>query len=266
MPACARCMIGSTRAGDSPDPPRHVCVCCSCWPSWPRRSPRCCPPPAATTPAPRGGHETTTVRGAYHVHSVASDGTGSIDEIAAAAARAGLQFRHPHRSRRRHARAGTAALSIGRAVHRGRRGEHERRAPRRARRAALALSAGGRAEAVLEDVHRLAAWASPRTPDRRARRCGGRDWTAPIDGLEWLNADSEWRDEFLGVARPATADLCAAARARRLTATLDRPTAGARQVGRAHGVREGWSDWPAPMRTRASDSGSRPSPTRKAGT
>jgi hypothetical protein len=33
-----------------------------------------------------------TVRGAFHVHSQRSDGTGTIDEIAAAAARAGLQF------------------------------------------------------------------------------------------------------------------------------------------------------------------------------
>ena len=50
------------------------------------------PAPAAATPAPtwRGG--TLTVRGAYHVHSSRSDGTGSIDEIAAAAARSGLQF------------------------------------------------------------------------------------------------------------------------------------------------------------------------------
>ena len=32
------------------------------------------------------------VRGAYHVHSSRSDGTGTVDEIAAAAARAGLQF------------------------------------------------------------------------------------------------------------------------------------------------------------------------------
>src|ERR671913_443690 len=32
------------------------------------------------------------IRGAYHVHSTTSDGTGSLDEIAAAAARAGLKF------------------------------------------------------------------------------------------------------------------------------------------------------------------------------
>ena len=33
-----------------------------------------------------------TARGAYHVHSRASDGTGTIEEIAAAAEAAGLQF------------------------------------------------------------------------------------------------------------------------------------------------------------------------------
>ena len=32
------------------------------------------------------------VKGAYHVHSERSDGTGTSDDIAAAAARAGLQF------------------------------------------------------------------------------------------------------------------------------------------------------------------------------
>src|SRR5438045_101386 len=40
----------------------------------------------AATPPPE------IVYGGYHVHSVISDGTGTVDEIAAAAARAGLQF------------------------------------------------------------------------------------------------------------------------------------------------------------------------------
>ena len=46
-------------------------------------------PPAArhTEPPPP-----STVRGAFHVHSNRSDGSGSVDEIAAAAGRAGLQF------------------------------------------------------------------------------------------------------------------------------------------------------------------------------
>ena len=43
-------------------------------------------PPAAPAGAP------PSVRGAYHIHSRASDGTGTIPDIAAAAARAGLQF------------------------------------------------------------------------------------------------------------------------------------------------------------------------------
>ena len=40
------------------------------------------------TPAPAGA----VVRGAYHIHSQRSDGSGTVDSIAAAAARAGLQF------------------------------------------------------------------------------------------------------------------------------------------------------------------------------
>ncbi len=43
-------------------------------------------PAAATLAAP------AVVRGAYHIHTERSDGTGTIEEVAAAAARAGLQF------------------------------------------------------------------------------------------------------------------------------------------------------------------------------
>ena len=41
------------------------------------------------------------------------------------------------------------------------------------------------------------------------------DWSAPIDGLEWLNADSEWRDEgrWATDARVARLSLTAARRA-----------------------------------------------------
>jgi hypothetical protein len=41
--------------------------------------------PTASPPA-------STVRGAFHIHSSRSDGSGDVDVIAAAAARAGLQF------------------------------------------------------------------------------------------------------------------------------------------------------------------------------
>jgi len=40
-----------------------------------------------TPPPPR-----TVVPGAYHVHTTRSDGTGTADQVAAAAARAGLRF------------------------------------------------------------------------------------------------------------------------------------------------------------------------------
>jgi hypothetical protein len=47
-------------------------------------------PPAARTLQP--DPPPTVVLGGYHVHSNRSDGSGTVDEIAAAAARAGLTF------------------------------------------------------------------------------------------------------------------------------------------------------------------------------
>jgi len=46
--------------------------------------------PPRTVPAPAGA--ATTIRGAFHIHSNRSDGSGSLEDIAAAASRAGLQF------------------------------------------------------------------------------------------------------------------------------------------------------------------------------
>src|SRR5215207_4435579 len=46
-------------------------------------------PPGTRRTAPP---PSTTVRGAFHIHSERSDGSGSVDAIAEAAARAGLQF------------------------------------------------------------------------------------------------------------------------------------------------------------------------------
>ena len=36
---------------------------------------------------------------------------------------------------------------------------------------------------------------SRRILDRRSRNCRWTAWDAPVDGIEWLNADSEWREE-----------------------------------------------------------------------
>jgi hypothetical protein len=138
----------------------------------------------------------TSIPGAFHVHTVRSDGTGTLDEIAAAAARAGLRFvvfadhgdgtRVPEPPAYRHGVLCLDAVEIntsdGHLV-------------------AVGLDAptpyplAGRAEEVLADIHRFGGTAvlahpdSPR-PDLR--------WGAPglpFDGIEWLNADSEWRDE-----------------------------------------------------------------------
>src|SRR5262245_50531320 len=46
------------------------------------------PPATRQTAAPPA----STVRGAFHIHSNRSDGSGSVDAIAAAAAQSGLQF------------------------------------------------------------------------------------------------------------------------------------------------------------------------------
>ena len=63
---------------------------------------------------------------------------------------------------------------------------------------------------VIEDVHRLGGFGIAAHPDRRGASLRWQEWDAPIDGLEWINADSEWRDEArLPIAR-AIADICAA--------------------------------------------------------
>jgi hypothetical protein len=54
---------------------------------------------------------------------------------------------------------------------------------------------GGEARDVLEDVKRLGGFAIAAHPDSAKAELGWSEWDAPIDGLEWLNGDSEWRNE-----------------------------------------------------------------------
>ncbi len=136
-----------------------------------------------------------TIAGAVHVHSTRSDGTGSIDEIAAAARRAGLRFvvitdhgdasRPPDPPQYRHEVLVIDAVEIS---------------TNQGHLIALDLPAapyplGGEARDVVEDVRRLGGFAiaaHPESPKRELR------WTAreaPIDGIEWINLDSAWRDE-----------------------------------------------------------------------
>ena len=53
----------------------------------------------------------------------------------------------------------------------------------------------GEARDVLEDVHRLGGFGIAAHPDSPKAELQWRDWNVAVDGLEWLNVDSEWRDE-----------------------------------------------------------------------
>jgi hypothetical protein len=136
------------------------------------------------------------VAGAYHVHSVRSGGTGTIDEIAAAAAAAGLRFvvltdhgdgtRPPDPPAYRHGVLVIDAVEIstdaGHVVALG-----------LASPAPYPLAGGARD--VIDDIHRLGGVAVIAHPDSPKPDLRWRAQGVPFDGLEWLNADSEWRDE-----------------------------------------------------------------------
>jgi hypothetical protein len=150
-------------------------------------------PPAARRLEPPG--DPRTLRGAFHVHTVRSDGTGTPDAVAVAAARAGLDFviltDHGDATRMPEAPRYLRGVLIIDAVEISTTGGHY---------VALGLEQSpyrlaGEPRDVIEDVHRLGGFgiaAHPASPKDDLR---WREWQAPIDGLEWLNADSQWRDE-----------------------------------------------------------------------
>ena len=53
----------------------------------------------------------------------------------------------------------------------------------------------GDAADVVEDVRRLGGFGIVAHPDSSKPGLAWRDWQAPVDGLEWFNLDSEWRDD-----------------------------------------------------------------------
>jgi hypothetical protein len=165
-----------------------------------------------------------TVAGAFHVHSTRSDGTGDLDEIAAAASRAGLRFvvltdhgdaaRTPDAPQYRHGVLVIDAVEVS--TNQGH---------------LIALDMppapyplGGDARDVVEDVTRLGGFSVAAHPDSAKLELRWSDSRPVVDGLEWLNLDSEWRDEARTqlvraaidyVMRPAPA----------LATLLDRPKA-----------------------------------------
>jgi hypothetical protein len=151
--------------------------------------------PALPVPLASGTELARPIRGAIHVHTRRSDGTGTVDEIAAAAQRAGLQFvvftDHGDGTRGSDTpvyRNGVLCIdAVEVSTDRGH---------------VLALGLpqtpfplGGEAADVIEDIRRLGGMSIVAHPDSARPSLGWTAWTTPFDGLEWLNADSQWRDE-----------------------------------------------------------------------
>jgi hypothetical protein len=138
----------------------------------------------------------TYVMGGYHIHTNRSDGTGTVDSVAAAAARAGLSFvvftDHDDATRAPDPPVYRNGVLCIDAVEISTRDGHV---------VALGLNGpapyplGGAARDVIDDVHRLGGMAVIAHPDSPNP---GLRWTGTaqtFDGIEWLNVDSEWRDE-----------------------------------------------------------------------
>jgi len=134
------------------------------------------------------------LRGAMHVHTTNSDGSGTPDQVAAAAKRAGLSFviltDHGDGTRAADSpRYRSGVLTID-AVEISTSGGHVvaldlPRAPYPLR---------GEPADVLEDLGRLGAMAIVSHPTSLKEDLRWHDAGRPFDGIEWLNFDSEWRD------------------------------------------------------------------------
>jgi len=192
------------------------------------------PPRAIVIPADAG--TAGPVRGVLHVHTDRSDGTGTPDTVAAAAARAGLSFvvftdhgdasAEPSAPVYRHGVLCIDAVEIssdhGHVLALG--------LPR------LPFVVGGAGRDVLEDIARfggMSILAHPTSVRPSLRWTGG---DAGFDGVEWLSGDSEWRNEpALALARAAWTYWLRPAES--LASLLDRPVEALDLWDRVSGTR-----------------------------
>jgi hypothetical protein len=158
------------------------------------------PPSPATVDSSYAGDELIrrTAAGAYHIHTTRSDGAEEMGSIAAAAARAGLKFAiftdHGDGTRAPDPPRYLNGVLCLQGVELSTNGGHY---------VALDMSAapyplGGEAATVVEDVERLGGLGIVAHPDSAKPELAWSDWRAPVGGIEWLNVDSEWRDESRG--------------------------------------------------------------------
>jgi hypothetical protein len=153
------------------------------------------PPPAAADGQVERSLAERTLAGAVHVHSTRSDGSGTKSDIAAAAARAGLQFviltDHGDGTAAPDPPAYISGVLCLDAVEISTASGHY---------LAIGLPQApyplaGEASAVVEDVRRLGGIGFVAHPGSRKPELQWSEWQLPFDGIEWLNADSQWRDE-----------------------------------------------------------------------
>jgi hypothetical protein len=142
----------------------------------------------AVPPQPDG-----TVPGILHVHTKGSDGIGGPDEIAAAAARAGLKFvvftDHGDATRQPDPPAYRSGVLCLDGVEISTTGGHYiaidmPQAP---------YPLGGEPRDVAEDVRRLGGFGIAAHPDSPKAQLRWNDWSVPVDAIEIVNLDTSWR-------------------------------------------------------------------------
>jgi hypothetical protein len=180
-------------------------------------------PPAAQRPAPAGGRDMIAV-GAWHVHSSRSDGSGSIEDIAAAAHDAGLDFvvltDHGDATRPFDPPRYLHDVLIIDAAEINTESGHV---------VALDLQRpsdypiAGELRDVVEDIHRLGGWVVAAHPDSPRPNLRWRGQPADVDAVEWLNVDAEWRSH--GAASIAAAAIRSAVRGPEAIASMFRAPA-----------------------------------------
>src|SRR5688572_30436245 len=153
------------------------------------------PLPARPIALPPSTSQTPAVRGAFHIHTNRSDGSGSPDDVAAAAARSGLNFivltDHGDGTRKPDAPQYRAGVLVIDAVEISTQAGHY---------IAVGLPQApyplrGEARDVVADVRRLGGFGIVAHPDSAKPGLQWHDWDVEFDAMEWLNADTEWRDE-----------------------------------------------------------------------
>jgi len=151
-------------------------------------------PPRPIVLAP-GASQGFTAIGSFHIHTNRSDGSGSPDDTAAAAARSGLSFivltDHGDGTRKPDPPQYRGGVLVIDGVELSTDSGHY---------IAVGMPQSpyplrGEARDVVEDVRNLGGFGIVAHPHSAKAGLGWSDWGADFDGMEWLNADTEWRDE-----------------------------------------------------------------------